>query len=67
MKKPYYTSAAQQDLAEIVTYISRDKPGAALAWVENIETRCSLIAANPSLGELLPHLGEGGRASSDVM
>lgn len=63
MKKPCYTSAAQQDLAEIVAYIARDKPGAALAWVEKIEAKCRLIAANPSLGELQPYLGEGVRAS----
>jgi toxin ParE1/3/4 len=63
MKKPHYTSAAQKDLAEIVTYIARDKPGAALAWVEKIEAKCLLIAANPALGQRQPHLGEGVRSS----
>jgi len=63
MNKPYYTSAAQQDLTEIVTYLARDKPGAALSWVAKIEAKCLLIAANPSPGELQPHLGEGVRSS----
>ena len=63
MNKPFYTSAAQQDLAEIVSYIARDKPGAALDWVAKIEAKCLLIAASPSLGELQPHLGEGVRSS----
>lgn len=63
MTKPYYTSAAEQDLAEILMHIARDKPGAALAWVEKIEAKCLLIAASPALGQLQPHLGEGVRAS----
>jgi plasmid stabilization system protein ParE len=37
MIKPKYTSAARQDLVDILTYISRDKPGAAIAWIEKIE------------------------------
>ncbi len=63
MSKPFYTSAAQQDLADILDYIARDKPAAALAWVERIEAKCILIAQHPSIGELQPHLGEGTRAS----
>lgn len=63
MRKPRYTSAAQHDLAQIVTYIAKDKPNAALAWVEKIEAKCLLIASNPCLGQLQPGLGEGVRAS----
>jgi toxin ParE1/3/4 len=50
-------------LAEILTYIARDKPGAALDWVAQIEAKCLLIAASPSLGDLQPHLVEGVRSS----
>ncbi len=63
MTKPFYTSAANQDLADILKYIARDKPTAALAWVDKIEAKCVLIAENPSFGELQSHLGEGVRAS----
>jgi toxin ParE1/3/4 len=63
MTKPFYTSAAQQDLADILHYIGRDKPEAALAWVDKIEAKCLLIANNPAIGELQPRLGEGVRSS----
>ncbi len=43
MTKPVYTSAACQDLADILNYIARDKPNAALAWVEKIEAKCLRI------------------------
>ena len=64
MKTPLYTPAARQDLIDILDYISRDKPDAALAWVERIESRCLLIAENPDMGELHPHLGEDVRATT---
>jgi plasmid stabilization system protein ParE len=63
MSKPIYTLAAQQDLASIVGYISRDGPEAALAWVEKVEAKCLLIAEQPSIGDPQPHLGIGVRAS----
>ncbi len=63
MGKPFYTLTAQRDLADIVEYISRDKPDAALAWVDKIEAKCLLIAQQPSVGDLQPHLGVGVRAS----
>lgn len=63
MSKPFYTSAAYRDLTDILNYIAGDKPAAALAWVDKIEAKCLLIAKNPSIGELQPHLGPGVRAS----
>jgi toxin ParE1/3/4 len=63
MTKPFYTSSAYEDLTGILSYIATDKPTAALAWVEKIQAKCLLIADNPSIGELQPHLGEGVRAS----
>ncbi len=63
MRKPVYTSAALQDLADIVEYISRDKPEAAWAWADKIEAKCLLIAEQPSIGDLQPHLGGAVRAS----
>ena len=63
MKKPVYTSAARQDLAEILTYIAHDKPEAALAWMEKIEAKCLLVATNPDMGEPKQQLGRGVRAN----
>jgi len=63
MTKPFYTRAAEQDLSDILAYISHDKPDAALAWVEKIESKCLMIADHPDMGELTPHLGEGIRSS----
>ena len=63
MTKPFYTSAAKQDLADILTYIARDKPDAAVAWVEKIEARCLLITTQPEMGELKRQLGANVRAN----
>ena len=67
MTRPFYTSAASQDLTEILNYIARDNPAAALAWVERIEAKCVLIGDNPSIGELQPHLGEGCEPALSVV
>ncbi len=63
MKKPQYTTAAQQDLVDILQYISQDKPDAAVAWVEKIEQKCLLIASQPEMGERRPQLGTEVRCS----
>ena len=63
MTSPFYTAAAMQDLADILKYIARDKPGAAMAWVEKIEAKCLLIASQPETGELKRQLGFDVRAS----
>jgi toxin ParE1/3/4 len=64
MSKPFYTSAARDDLLDILAYISQDKPNAAIAWVEKIEAKCLFIASTPDTGDLKPQLGEGVRASA---
>ena len=63
MTKPVYPSAARRDLADILTYIARDKPHAAVAWVEKIEAKCLLIASQPEMGELKRRLGADVRAN----
>jgi toxin ParE1/3/4 len=63
MKKPKYTTAAREDLVDIVRYISQDKPNAAVAWVEKIEEKCLLIASQPEMGERRPQLGTEVRCS----
>ena len=64
MTKPFYTSAAQQDLTDILAYIAQDNPDAALAWVEKIEAKCLLISKTPQIGELQIQFGEGVRTTS---
>jgi len=64
MTKPYYTFEAQQDLTDILGNIARDKPDAAVAWVEKIEAKCLLIATSPKIGELQSRFGKGVRTSS---
>lgn len=55
----FFSAAARDDLREIVDYIARDKPEAALRWLERIRTKCELHAANPEMGERCPHLLSG--------
>jgi|GEM_PF-2346401 len=63
MSKPFYTSAAIRDLEDILDFIAHDKPGAAVKWVEEIEAKCLMIASAPQIGEAMPQLGPGVRAS----
>ncbi len=64
MRNLRYSSKANADVREILLYISEDKPGAALKFVERIEARCELIANNPEMGELRPEYGSGIRSVS---
>ncbi len=64
MSRPFYTSAAIGDLEGIFVFIGQDKPIAAAEWVEKIEAKCLLIASSPEIGEAMPRLGTGVRASS---
>lgn len=64
MSAPRYSSAAHNDLNEILHYIAVDKPDAARAWVDKLEAKCRLISENPEMGELRPEYGEGVRSVS---
>ena len=63
MTKPLYTVAAIEDLEEILVFIAKDKPGAAVDWVARIEAKCAAIARAPETGQQMPQLGESVRAS----
>jgi toxin ParE1/3/4 len=60
MSRPYFSPSARRDLLEILEYIARDKPGAALRHVDRLEEACWKLAKNPQLGserdDLLPNL-----------
>jgi plasmid stabilization system protein ParE len=58
MSRLRYTSAAWDDLTEIMEYIAADNLSAADRWVEKMQQRCELIANNPAIGQLCPEYGE---------
>ncbi len=64
MSRLRYTSAAWEDLNEILEYLAADNITAAGRWVEKIQQRCKLIAQNPDMGQLRPEFGIGIRTVS---
>lgn len=64
MTKPSYSLEALADLERILAFIARDKPLAAVGWVERLEAKCLLIASSPEIGEARPELGAGVRATA---
>lgn len=50
MGLPYFSPAAQRDLNEISEVIARDKPAAALAFIEKLRGQCQLLANRPEMG-----------------
>jgi toxin ParE1/3/4 len=55
------TAQAEEDLIEIWLYIAQDNPGAANRLLDEIEDKCSLLAANPQLGPARPDIAEDCR------
>jgi toxin ParE1/3/4 len=43
---------ASEDLAELMTYIARDKPEAAYRMLDEIKTQTSILAAHPDAGRM---------------
>ncbi len=56
MKSLIYSEKSLADIEGILEYISRDKPEAAVRFVEQILGQCELLSAAPELGESRPHL-----------
>ena len=56
MKRPKYRvrllRAAEDDFTEIVTYIAAERPEAAEALAQRIESNLRLLATNPHLGRI---------------
>jgi toxin ParE1/3/4 len=46
-----FSRSAQRDLNETLVYIAKDKPGAALRFVERLQAKCDLLLSQPLLGE----------------
>ncbi|NUQ64739.1 MAG: type II toxin-antitoxin system RelE/ParE family toxin [Pirellulales bacterium] len=53
------TSLAWGDLREIGFQVAKDNPAAADRLLDEIEEQLQLLAANPDLGEVLPHIRQG--------
>jgi toxin ParE1/3/4 len=66
MSKLVFAPLAEQDLDDILAYIARDKPGAAVSWVGKIREKCEFLAANPDIGERRPEFRTGEFRSSLV-
>jgi len=47
----------EEDLLSIAEFIARDKPTAALRWLDDIEAVLKLIAQQPYMGEAVNHIG----------
>ena len=46
-----YSSEAERDIRRITQYIARDNVQAALAWLNQIEAACHLLATQPASGQ----------------
>ncbi len=63
-KKLTFSPRAEADLNEILEFIAKDKPIAAVSFVEKLREKCFLLASNPDLGELRTDLAENLRCFS---
>jgi toxin ParE1/3/4 len=59
MKRVEVTPLANQDLHEILDYISRDAPESALRVVKQIRKKCESLGDHPHLGQSRPEIGGG--------
>lgn len=56
MKPLIYSEVSLQDCESILETISRDKPQAAILFVEQVLRQCEILAQAPELGEARKHL-----------
>ncbi len=66
MAKVTYAPIANDDLAEIVSYIAQDNPNAARNWLRRIRAACNLLGTNPAMGERREDFGVAGCRSFTV-
>ncbi|WP_375510660.1 type II toxin-antitoxin system RelE/ParE family toxin [uncultured Nostoc sp.] len=53
------TAKAEEDLIEIWIYIAADNLTAADRLVDQIDTKCQMLADNPELGQARPDIAPG--------
>jgi len=51
MSRVIFAPLAEADLDEILDYIARDKPRAAVNFVARLRETCYMLGANPEMGE----------------
>ena len=51
MKRLIYSERSLADLADILDYIARDNPAAAVNFGAGVISTCELIAKNPNIGQ----------------
>ena len=56
--KLVFTPQANQDLQEIVRFISKDKPGAAQSWSRTLRKSIEKLSKFPHLGRIVPEYGD---------
>jgi plasmid stabilization system protein ParE len=61
MREPVFSPMALEDLEGILQYVARDKPAAAVSFVETLKDKCNTLARFPLLGAPRAHLAEGLR------
>jgi len=64
MAGPVFSPLALSDLQDILEYISRDNPTAAVSYVELLEEKCQTLARYPLLGTVRDSLAKGLRVFS---
>ncbi len=66
MAKLVIAPLAEKDLNDILDFIARDKPQAAVRWVDKIRAMCEFLANNSKTGQRRPEFKTGGFRSSLV-
>jgi toxin ParE1/3/4 len=66
MAKLVISPLAELDLNDILDFIARDKPEAAVRWVRRLREMCEFIARNPGIGESRPEFKTGEFRSTYV-
>ncbi len=56
MKKIIWSPTARSKAKDILEYISRDNPDAALALIDQIEEKVNRLRQNPEVGRVLPEM-----------
>lgn len=56
MKKIIWSPTARSKAKDILEYISKDNPDAALALIDQIEEKVNRLRENPEVGRVLPEM-----------
>jgi toxin ParE1/3/4 len=64
MNEPLFSPMAMEDLESILEYIARDKPSAAIRFLEMLKEKCNTLARFPLLGASREQLTKGLRVFS---